>query len=92
MSSANLVTQPCGPHAVLVSEADILGATHQQFKDAIKPLENPTLWGVVLSHRTRCLKVMQARIVRLLEDPTMNRRRLLAEIDAIVKDLETHGC
>jgi hypothetical protein len=31
---------------------------------------------------------MQARIVRLLEDPTMNRRRLLAEIDAIVKDLE----
>ena len=75
-----------------MNEADILGATHQQFKDAIKPLENPTLWGVVLSHRTRCLRIMRARIVKLLDDPTMNRRRLRAEIDAIVNELETHGC
>jgi hypothetical protein len=75
-----------------MNEADILGATHQQFMDAIKPLENPTLWGVVLSHRTRCLRIMQARVLRLLEDPTMNRRRLRIEIDTIVKDLETHGC
>jgi hypothetical protein len=75
-----------------MNEADILGPTHQQFMDAVRPLENPTLWGVVLSHRTRCLRIMRARIVQLLDDPTMNRRRLRAEIDAIVNDLETHGC
>jgi len=75
-----------------MNEVEIRGATHQQFMDAIKPMENPTLWGVVLSHRTRCLRVMQARVLKLLEDPTMNRRRLRAEIDVIVTDLETHGC
>jgi hypothetical protein len=35
---------------------------------------------------------MQARIVRLLDDPTITWSRLRADIDAIVKEIETHGC
>jgi hypothetical protein len=75
-----------------MNEGEIRGATHQEFMDAIKPLENPTSWGVALSHRTRCLRIMRARILRVIDDPTINRRRLRAEIDAILNDLETHGC
>ena len=54
--------------------------------------ESPRLWEAAYSHRNRCLAIVRIRLYKLLEDPTMSRRKLRAGIDAIVEDIKKNSC
>ena len=73
-----------------MDEADIRGATYAQMM--AHAAESPRLWGAAVSHRDRCLAILRLRLFRLIEDPSMNRRKLRAGIDAIVEDIKKNGC
>ena len=73
-----------------MEEADIRGATYADMMAHAR--ESPRLWGAAVSHRDRTLQVIRAKLYKLLEDPTLNRRRLRAGIDAILEDIRKNGC
>ena len=73
-----------------MEEDEIRGATYTDVMALAR--ESPRLWGAAISHRNRSLHVLRLRVFKLLDDPTMNRRRLRSAIDAIVEDIEKNGC
>jgi hypothetical protein len=48
-------------------------------------------WGAVYSHRQACVRFLRDAIVKLLDDPTMTRRRLRAALAELAKQVEEHG-
>jgi len=49
------------------------------------------IWGAVYSHRQACVRYLRDAVMRLLDDPTMTRRRLRAQLVALAKEVEEHG-
>jgi hypothetical protein len=49
------------------------------------------IWGAVYSHRQACVRYLRDAVLKLLDDPTMTRRRLRAALTELAKQVEEHG-
>jgi hypothetical protein len=51
----------------------------------------PRVFGAVYEHRLACARYLRDELWKLIDDPTMNRRRMRREIAVLTKRIEEHG-
>ena len=51
----------------------------------------PLIFGFVFEHRTICLRIVERRVNELLDDPTMTKKQLRAELRKCVQGIFDNG-
>jgi hypothetical protein len=63
---------------------EALGITSAGWGDA-------RVWAAVYSHRRACVRYLRDAVLGLLQDPTLTRRRLRAELAQLAQQVEEWG-